>query len=488
MRTFKTKLFFLIGLVLVTLWSASLLFSLHVQRQLREEISSQYHHNVKKHLAANLTMALFHGPIQMYDSLGAFAIQGTSVRDVLFVAPDGAILNGLDPITHRAALAPELLAELDSQRTREYVLSAPNGERHIWRLASRMEAPASCGSCHDKPRLRYLVTDVEIPDQHANPFFLHLVGFLVMVAVTVLLLLGVREVHTRKVQSRLEEIRAAVEKVEEGDYRGTIPEPRDAELLDLIRSLNRMLRTLDSARSRLEEKHAGQLVRADRLASVGELAAGVAHEIKNPVSGILGAVNVILGEAAENDPLRPIYLEIRNQVLRVDGAINDLLSFARPRQPELVKIRVADMVENVLPLIRKQALASNVVISVVGGSDLPEIVADPLQLGQVLVNLLLNGIQAMPGGGTLTLRLASHPATEKVTLEVQDEGPGIPEGLRKEVFRPFFTTKHRGTGLGLAISRRIIEAHRGGLALVSRPGHGALFIITLPVRRGAAGG
>ena len=487
MRNFKTKLFLLIGLVLVALWMISLLFSLHVQRQLREDISIQYHHNVKRHLSTHLSMALFHGPIQMFDSLGAFAIQGTSVRSVLFVAPDGQILNGIDPITKRTVIAPELLADLDSMRNREYVVGAPNGRHRVLRLGSRMEAPASCSSCHNKPRLRYLVTDVDIPEQSTNPLTFHLLGFLVMLVVTVLLMLGIREVHTRKVQSRLEEIRRAVEKVEEGDYRSAIPEPQDKELLALIRSINRMIHTLDLARRRVEEQHAGQLVRADQLASVGELAAGVAHEIKNPIAGILGAVTVIMGETPEGDPLRPVYNEIRNQVLRVDGAINDLLSYARPRHPEMVQIRVTDMVENVLPLIRKQAVASHVVISVVGGLDLPEIVADPVQLGQVLVNLLLNGIQAMPGGGTLTLRLSAHPASDRVLLEVQDEGPGIPEALQQEVFRPFFTTKHRGTGLGLAICKRIVQAHDGELQLVSRVGSGALFIISLPIQRAVSG-
>lgn len=481
MRNFKTILFITLWAILFSGWAISLLVSLQVQRSLFEDMGVQFHLHVKHAISEKMNMVAFHGPAWHLDSLHQAVVHGTTVQQALFVSPTGRVLN--NPNHHREQTIPADTVKAWSNLGNTVQVQALDGggSHSRMRIVSRMEAPASCGTCHQVPQLAYFVTDVSTPPHRTDPLRLHLMSLLALVAVVSGFLLFIRSVHLRKVQGRLELIREALERVEQGDYRSEVPEPSDLELKTLTQAINRMLVQLDQARAKLEEHHGRQLIRADQLASVGELAAGVAHEIKNPVAGILGAITVILKECPDKDPLRPVYEQILTQINRVNDAINDLLSYARPRPPQPVQFPVADLLQNVLPLIRKQASATGVVVVVSGDLDVPAIWADPLQMGQVLVNLLLNGIQAMPKGGTLHVRVSELPLARQVVIEVQDEGPGVAEDRREQIFRPFFTTKHRGTGLGLPISRRIVEAHGGDLLLVSRPGEGALFMLHLPI-------
>jgi len=257
-----------------------------------------------------------------------------------------------------------------------------------------------------------------------------------------------------------------------------VPVEREDELGRLAQDFNAMAERLRAARREIERSHEENMERAERMASLGELAASLAHEVRNPLSGLSGAVQV-LGEHFARDPQRSeVVEEMGTQIQRLGKAVDDLLSFARPARPSLKLVDVNDGVGDVISLMRKHADRCQVAVTFKPAETDSEVPADAEQVRQVWVNLMLNAFQAMPSGGTLEVRVEATDAA--VDVSFVDSGGGIPEEIRDKIFRPFFTTKHTGTGLGLAICDRIVRDHGGNIDAVSAPGEGSCFTVTLP--------
>jgi signal transduction histidine kinase len=215
-----------------------------------------------------------------------------------------------------------------------------------------------------------------------------------------------------------------------------------------------------------------------QVAAVGELAASIAHEIKNPLAGISCALQVLAETSPAADARRPVIDEVLAQVRRLDRTVRDLLVFARPISPQPAPVSVAETAEWVRANI--QSLPSFARVRVVQDirPDAEQVSADPQLLRDVMLNLFLNAADAMPDGGTITVR--STREGPLVAVEVRDTGAGIPPGVRELLFRPFFTTKTRGTGLGLSICRKIVEAHGGRITVDSEVGRGTAILIHMP--------
>jgi len=227
----------------------------------------------------------------------------------------------------------------------------------------------------------------------------------------------------------------------------------------------------------------------DRLAALGEMAAGLAHEIRNPLGAIKGAAQY-LAPAQVGDDDGEILQVIIDEVDRLNAVVTQFLDYARPVKPNVVPVDVNEVVDRTVKLLQvdlDESIAIELQLDPAG----PMAMSDPEQLKQVLVNLVQNAVQAMPAGGRITLSTGSShddPAgfhlsgrsTDFVEIRVKDTGPGLPEEHREHIFVPFFTTKKGGTGLGLAISQRIIRSHGGTISAQSRPGEGAEFLIRLP--------
>lgn len=226
---------------------------------------------------------------------------------------------------------------------------------------------------------------------------------------------------------------------------------------------------------------AERLSRAERLAEIGQLAASLAHEIKNPLAGISGAVQVLRDSTPPNDPQLPILAEILRQIDRLDGTVEDLLVYARPKVPQLRAAKIGELVNRTVALLHTQPPMAGISLQVECDASLPEVNVDPDQIEQVLINVILNAAQASKAGGTVLL--ATRLDGTAVELLVQDRGHGMSDTVRRRAFEPFFTTKARGTGLGLAICRQIIQAHGGSVDLQSRPGEGTTVIIRLLLRQ-----
>lgn len=230
---------------------------------------------------------------------------------------------------------------------------------------------------------------------------------------------------------------------------------------------------------RLEAEAAAEsLRRADRLAALGTLTAGMAHEIKNPLGAIAGAVEILEADFPAGHPRREFLDIVREEIARLSAIAGKYLSFAKPSPPDAKACDVNGVVSRAVSLVAKSAASRAVTIETALDPALPRAFADVEQVHQVLVNLLLNGLEAMPSGGTLRVETASpDPGIE---VRVADTGGGIPEEDRERIFEPFRTTKPGGTGLGLATSRRIAVAHGGDLVAENAPQGGAVFRLTLP--------
>jgi signal transduction histidine kinase len=258
--------------------------------------------------------------------------------------------------------------------------------------------------------------------------------------------------------------------------------PRD-EVGDLGKAFNGMMEELERARER-EKARLAQLAHTEKMAAIGSLATGVAHEVNNPLAGILTCLEMV--RTNPNDMgLRRRYLDlVEDGIKRIGRTVTSLLDFSRPRPMELAPTVVNDWLRHVAELVDYQLRRSHVAVAFDLDPADPVVIADRFQIEQVLLNLVLNAIQAMGSGGVLTLR--SRVAEEVIAIEVSDTGEGIPAENLKRIFDPFFTTRMvgQGTGLGLSVTDSIVAAHGGRIEVESRPGAGSTFRVLLP--QGAA--
>jgi PAS domain S-box-containing protein len=224
-----------------------------------------------------------------------------------------------------------------------------------------------------------------------------------------------------------------------------------------------------------------QVQRSDRLAMIGQIAAGTAHEIRNPLTSIKGFLQVFKKLFEEKGFMREhAYTEIMlGEIDRINDLVNEFLLLSKPKNSVLTKVNVSDVIRTILPIINNEAILHDVVVQYEAARNLPPIIADAELIKQVCLNICKNGIEAMGEGGVLTIAERVDEEEQRVLIEIRDTGPGIPAFLIDKIFDPFFTTKENGTGLGLAICQRIIH-DIGGVIRVSSKGYGTTFTICIP--------
>jgi signal transduction histidine kinase len=223
-----------------------------------------------------------------------------------------------------------------------------------------------------------------------------------------------------------------------------------------------------------------QLRRADRLSVLGQLSAGLAHEIKNPLASMKGSVEILASEfPADHD--KHEFVEILGKELdRLNKVLGEFLQFARPPRPDRRPCDLREVLDSIRALCSREARRQGVTIELEYEPSLPELELDAAQVQQAFLNIVLNGIQAMPSGGCLSISVARRD--NDIGIEVRDEGSGVAPENHSRIFDPFFTTKDGGTGLGMATARNLIQAHGGDIRLIGTEGEGATFLISLPMR------
>jgi two-component system NtrC family sensor kinase len=284
------------------------------------------------------------------------------------------------------------------------------------------------------------------------------------------------------IEHPLEELMETITRVRRGDLTARVSfAKREDDIGQLGQQFNEMIEQLDQNRQEIEEFHKREMARAEHLATLGELAAGLAHEIRNPLAGIAGVVDIMGKELAPHSPSRAVIGEVHGEILHIQAILNDLLSYARPRPPDFHPANLNTTIEQAVLLSRQQVLTKPIQILFEANPSLPQVEHDPALIQQVVLNLLLNGIQAISGAGQV--RVALSKDHEFVVIQVSDTGRGISAEALPRIFKPFFTTRNEGTGLGLSLANSIVQSHGGRMEVNSTLGKGTQFKIWLPVQR-----
>lgn len=344
-----------------------------------------------------------------------------------------------------------------------------------------------CHTCHgNKARIigvlniNYSLNRTKLQMLDASRIFI-----LSSVAITAFLALAISLLLYKFVKRPLDRLVNNMALVEQGELDVHIEYQGKDEIGRVIGSFNSMVNKLDYAKQELELLHFQQLERADRLASIGEMAAGIAHEIKNPLAGISAAITIINDDIPLEDPRNGILKEVLQQVKRLDKTVNDLLFFGKPSPPEFAYININEVLDSTCKFASQHRSVHNIQKNISLDPDLPTVYADNKQMQQIFLNLFLNAFQAMPNGGKISIITSKQIIDGKdvVRIDVSDTGLGIPPLILEKIFTPFFTTKAQGTGLGLPICYKLVQLHHGNISVQSDDINGTTFTIELPACR-----
>lgn len=277
----------------------------------------------------------------------------------------------------------------------------------------------------------------------------------------------------------------ALKQVEAGDLTTRVERTGTPEVDAVVDGFNHMVGRLRQGHAAEQEALRLQMERAEQLAAVGQLATGLAHEFRNPLSSVRAVLEVVAGEAGPSES-RQILREAAGELDRLDQMVRDLLQYARPRPPTAAAFDLNALVKEVSEFTLSRAVSCGAKMRIEIDPHLPAVMGDADMVRQVLVNLLLNAQQAVPASTVAEFTVTTGRKGSRAWCRVRDNGPGVPLDRAASVFQPFVTTKTRGTGLGLSISRRVMELQSGQLTLDNPGEPGASFTLTLPIAARAA--
>ncbi len=287
---------------------------------------------------------------------------------------------------------------------------------------------------------------------------------------------------SNKLTKPIERLSRATQVVGSGVFDVHIEVDSNDEIGDLAGSFNKMTTELTAREVALKEAQT-QLIQSEKMAAFGQLGAGIAHEVKNPLAGILGYAQLSLRKVEEGSPLKANLRIIEKETKRCKGIIDNLMKFARQEKVSYVSIDINSVIEDACAIVDHQLGIHKVRLEKKFSPQLPMIIGNSNQIQQVLMNLMINAQQAMEGApGMITIETALA-GPERIEIRLSDSGPGIPKDIQAKIFEPFFTTKAagKGTGLGLSVSYGIIKDHHGDITIQSESGQGTTFVIYLPV-------
>jgi signal transduction histidine kinase len=327
-----------------------------------------------------------------------------------------------------------------------------------------------------------LVVSARIPKGVAYLAARDLVKTLIGIALMLLTLSAIASiVGSRRITRPVERLGAAAREIGKGRFDVQVQVGSNDEMGMLAGSFNQMASELQDREVALKEAQA-QLVQSEKMAAFGQLGAGIAHEVKNPLAGILGCAQIALRKVEESSLKKNLEL-IEKETRRCKTIVENLLKFARKDKVRLEAVDMNQVVKDAVAIVNHQLELHKVKLSCKLIEDVPYIMGNSNQLQQVLMNLMINAQQAMEGqAGSIAVstRMAQD---DRIEVKVSDTGPGIPEEMWQRIFEPFFTTKPggKGTGLGLSVSYGIIKEHKGDIHVESRVGEGCTFVITIPI-------
>jgi hypothetical protein len=345
-----------------------------------------------------------------------------------------------------------------------------------------VENEPECYSCHDAKRRVNGVLEVVFDYREASDLFWksQWKGIVPAVLSLGLLIFIILRLFERLINRPISLLKDKMKRVQDGDLTVRLVPLKNDEIGSLTASFNLMVEKLKAANLEIETLYNQRIDRAEHLAAFGELAAGLAHEVKNPLSGIKGALEIISQNTTVADPQKEIFQEMLVQIDKTINVIQDFLSYARPKAPRFSRIVPSLFVENAVRLAKTQLKGKDIRFHFHPLEQDIRICLDADRLQEVILNLLLNSISAIDKKGNIFIFLRVVP-NRALFIFVADEGCGIKGSQLSQIFTPFFSTRKDGTGLGLSICKKIIDAHKGTISVQSREGKGTTFILRLPL-------
>jgi signal transduction histidine kinase len=412
-------------------------------------------------------------------------VTSEDIEEVRLFKPNGTIVSSSAPSEIGKKIYQEDFDRFLSGSPPEVFTHTRNNRTYYSMVIPIYNRPA-CHRCHEPGEKYRGILDVEISMNKANKRLAMFRKQMIIFSLLTLITLSICLIILTKylINKPIDGVVEVMKKAEKGDLNARYITNRQDEIGKLSESLNSMLSELDNARKEIKSLHAEEYQLIEKMASIGEVAAAVAHEIKNPLAGISGALQVLAEDFPDDGSRKEIANEVLSEIERLDMAVKDLLVFSLPPELNLIMTDINAIIDNVIEKIRPPSQKFNVKIHSVSDT-IPKTLIDPDQMEKVLLNIAHYSLRSMPGGGTLTFATYNRLQSDEIEVTLSDTGKGISEEDLKDVFKPKFTTRHHGygSGLGLAISRNIIESHKGRIDVESQVDAGSSFIISLPVKR-----
>lgn len=435
------------------------------------------------HTVENSILINMHaGNAKNIDSILESVANHNQLVDVNIFHPLGNIVHSSNPSNIGKQINADIYQLSKGSESSGIFNQHPYGE--ILSMVKPVYNEVACHACHGSQVRVIALLNVNYSLNLIKKQLLESTRFFIIssVTITVFLSLMTAFILLILVKRPLNNMISKMSEIENGDLNVRIEYNGRDEIGNLIISFNSMVDRLNVARKELDQLHFEQLERADRLSSIGEMAAGIAHEIKNPLAGIYAAISVIRDQMPPLDPSASILGEVLEQVKRLDKTTKDLLFFGKPSLPELTCIDIDNLLTKTIRFVSQYRYVDKIEQRLELESNMAPIYVDEKQIQQVFLNLILNAFQAMPTGGILTVRTSRscHDDKEFVRIDFSDTGCGIPPQILERIFTPFFTTKAQGTGLGLPICLKLVRLHNGDISVVS-DSSGTVFSVELPV-------
>lgn len=373
---------------------------------------------------------------------------------------------------------------------KEEVIGEPNGTKNLKKVFyfnTPILNHSECFECHDS-RLKIigiLSVGNTLEDMENKIVKVKKDALIIAVTTIISLSLILGFLFIKFVNIPIQKISKTMRMIEEGNLDTRVEFKSKDEIGKLADDLNVMIEKLNFTKREADRYHQELIQRADRMATIGELASGIAHEIRNPLAGIQGAIQILSEGFQNGDKRRDVMEEMQKQIYKLERLVKDLLSYARPSTREYTKIDINQILEKVISFFITQGGGNHNLEVIKNFKPIPMIMADPDSMQQVFLNIILNAEKAMPNGGRLTISTCPIviDKIEGIQIIFEDTGIGIPKENIGKIFNPFFSTRPDGTGLGLSITKNIVEQHGGRIEVESEVNVGTKVIIVLPAMR-----
>ena len=487
------KVIFITSLILILAISFNVWWNTNLHEASIEKLTHEKTKIIAEFVEENVIRAMEKGRhFDMHRILRNFAVY-RDVRKISLFSGDGTIKASTqeDELNRKVGDLEFYLRVHNFIREEKVQLKDGRIERErVYYFNSPILNRPECFQCHDKEKkiigVLTVANSLKEMDTMISKIEIHSIILAVIIIAFLSFVLGF--LFLKFVNIPIKKLTETMRKAEEGDLTVRVNVKSRDEIGSLAENLNIMIEKLNLAKQEAEQYHQELIQRADRMATIGELASGIAHEIRNPLAGIQGAIQILAEGFPKEDSRTQVTDEIQKQIYKLERLVRDLLNYAKPVPANYLPTDINGLVDKVLSFfVTQRGMPVDYKIEKRLFSSLPRAMIDPSSMEQAFLNIILNAQKAMPRGGTFTVSTVALPQRKddgkevhEVEIIFEDTGVGIPGENLPKIFNPFFSTRSDGTGLGLAIAKNIVEQHGGKIEVESQVNVGTKFIITLP--------